>query len=99
MSDLGWLRSHPRLLRALFGGLLVTLLAGLAGLVFFLSGSLFLGLDVGLGRWTNLSLPSALFAHGPMGWAAWMALAMACGAPVLGAAAFVTLMLGDSNAG
>lgn len=98
MPDFDALKFWPRLLFAVAVAGLASLVAALAGLTLFLAGSFAIGLDIGAGHPVNLALPTDLFAHGPLGWATWMVLLMACGAPILGIAVFTMLYLGRSNA-
>jgi hypothetical protein len=72
--------------------LLTTGITAFAGLVLYMAGSLLLGLNPGSPL--ALPAPSDLVLHGPLGFAAWMALIMACGAPVVGLAVFAMLYFG-----
>lgn len=90
--------SRRRLFAALTLGGLTTLAAALGGLTLFVAGSLLLNVDLGLRHAVNLALPGDLLARGPLGWAAWVALLGACGAPLLGAAVFAILYFGRNHA-
>jgi hypothetical protein len=66
----------------------VVLLTALSGVVLFLAGCAVLGVDV----WQAYpAMLAALLARGPLGYAAWMALLMAAGSPLVGAAVFAML--------
>ena len=67
---------------------LAALLTAFGGLVLFLAGCAALGVDV----WQAYpALLATLLARGPLGYAAWMALLMAAGAPLVGASVFAML--------
>ncbi len=83
---------------ALLIALLATGLTAFAGLVLFLAGSLLLGLGQSFGYPVFLPAPTDLLMHGPLGIASWMALLMACGAPVVGLAVFAMLYFGRTHA-
>lgn len=86
--------SRRRLQLALIVAGSATVITAFAGLVLFLAGSLVLGTDLGIAHPTRASLSADLLAQGPLGYATWMAILMACGAPVIGLAIFAMLYAG-----
>ena len=98
MSDVHPLETRSPLKLALVVAALATLLTAFAGLLLFLAGAFVIGVDLGSGHPVQLTLPLDLLARGPLGWAAWMSLLMACGSPVVGLAVFFMLYFGGPHA-
>jgi hypothetical protein len=77
-----------RLQPALIAGGLTALFTAAAGLLLFLAACQVIGVDV----WQPYpALLAGLLARGPLGYAAWMTLLMAVGAPFVGAGVFAML--------
>ena len=83
---------------ALLAGL-ATLVTAIAGMVLYLAASVILGRGAAMMPMAQPSMPGGLLGYGPMGYAAWMALLMACGSPLVGLGVFAILYLGRSKAG
>jgi hypothetical protein len=98
MPDSGTNSNSGRLRAALLLGGLATLLTGLGGLVLFLAGCRVLGVDVSTPYPALVAGASGLLQRGPLGYATWMALLMAGGSPLIGAAVFAMTYFGRLHA-
>jgi hypothetical protein len=86
-------RTRPLFTAGILAGA-ATLLTAFAGVVMFLAGSVVLNLAPPSG----LPALASLLAQGPLGYAAFMALLMTCGAPVVGLGVFAMLYFGRPHA-
>jgi hypothetical protein len=90
-------KPNRRLRTAALVALMATLLTAFAGVVMYLAGSVLLDLA------PPSSVPGSpvsdgLLSQGPLGYAALMALLMACGSPVVGLGVFAMLFFGRPHA-